>query len=92
MSRSPIRWEPVPGFPGYEINPRAHVRNARRYVVAHERGATLVVSGRRVSLTRKDLVALAAEAFKARPLPAYLLVDPAPYMAASRAPTEEGPK
>jgi hypothetical protein len=58
-----IRWKPLPGYPGYEINRSGWVRNARGYMLASGKGAILSVDGQTVSLGRKRLIELAAEAF-----------------------------
>lgn len=86
---SNVRWKPLPGYPGYEINRSAWVRNPRGYVVASGKGVRLFIGGVYVGVKFKRLVALAAEVFgethvripepKAKPAP----VEPEP------APVEE---
>lgn len=72
-----VRWKPLPGYPGYEINRAAWVRNERGYVVASGKGVNLFVQGGRAYLSRPQLIGLAEEAFNpsapveevAQPLP-----------------------
>lgn len=63
MSTNTFTWKPLPDHPGYEINRSGSVRNARGYVVASGKGATLFVGGVRVGLNRKRLLELAAQEF-----------------------------
>jgi hypothetical protein len=60
---SNAKWKPLPGFPVYEINRSGWVRNARGYMLANGQGAMLSTNGKTVSLGRKRLLELAAEAF-----------------------------